>query len=63
LDPVREVAELIKRHIANVLTYVRHRITNAVSEGLNCKIQTIKNISRQQFTSTVEDSTFTHAKV
>jgi len=45
LEPVREVAELIKRHIANVLTYIRHRITNAVSEGLNCKIQTIKKMA------------------
>jgi|SRR3989339_21851 len=45
LDPVRKAAELIKRHIANVLTYVQHRITNAVSEGLNCKIQTIKKMA------------------
>ena len=45
LEPVCEVAELIKRHIANVLTYIRHRITNAVSEGLNCKIQTIKKMA------------------
>ena len=45
LVPVRKAAELIKRHIANVLTYVQHRITNAVSEGLNCKIQTIKKMA------------------
>ena len=31
--------------IANVLTYIRHRITNAVSEGLNSKIQTIKKMA------------------
>ena len=42
LKPIREVAHLIKRHLANVLTYIMHPITNAVSEGLNSKIQTIK---------------------
>jgi transposase len=42
LQPVIDVARLIKRHLPNVLTYFTHRITNAVSEGLNSKIQTIK---------------------
>jgi transposase len=42
LPPVVEVARLMRRHLPNVLTYFRHRITNAVSEGLNSKIQTIK---------------------
>jgi transposase len=45
LKPVIEVAAMIKRHIANILTYFRHRITNAVSEGINCKIQTIKKMA------------------
>jgi transposase len=42
LPPVIEAARLIQRHLPNVLTYFTHRITNAVSEGLNSKIQTIK---------------------
>ncbi|MHB8423424.1 MAG: ISL3 family transposase, partial [Leptospirales bacterium] len=42
LKPMREVAHLIKRHLSNVLTYIMHPITNATSEGLNSKIQTIK---------------------
>jgi transposase len=42
LNPIIEVARMLKRHLANVLTYFKHRITNAVSEGLNSKIQTIK---------------------
>jgi transposase len=42
LPPVRDVARLLKRHLPNVMTYFAHRITNAVSEGLNSKIQTIK---------------------
>ena len=42
LKPMIEVARMIKRHLANVLTYFTQRVTNAVSEGLNSKIQTIK---------------------
>ena len=42
LEPVIEVARMIDRHLENVLTYFDHRITNATSEGLNSKIQTIK---------------------
>jgi transposase len=42
LTPIREAAATLKRHLTNILTYFRHRITNAVSEGLNSKIQTIK---------------------
>lgn len=45
LAPVREVAWLIKRHWTNIVTYFQHRITNAVSEGLNSKIQTIKKMA------------------
>lgn len=37
-----EAARTVQRHITNVLTYFEHRITNAVSEGLNSKIQTVK---------------------
>jgi transposase len=42
LKPVKKVARMIRNHLENVLTYFDHRITNAVSEGLNSKIQTIK---------------------
>lgn len=42
LKPVRKVAAMIHNHLENVLTYFDHRITNAVSEGLNSKIQTVK---------------------
>ncbi len=43
LVPVRKVAALLRGHLENVLTYFEHRITNAVSEGLNSKIQAIKH--------------------
>ena len=42
LKPVVKVARMIRAHLANVLTYFDHRITNATSEGLNSKIQTVK---------------------
>jgi transposase len=42
LKPVVNVARMIHGHLDNVLTYFDHRITNATSEGLNSKIQTVK---------------------
>jgi transposase len=42
LKPVVKVAKMIQGHLANVLSYFDHRITNATSEGLNSKIQTVK---------------------
>jgi transposase len=42
LQPVIDAARTIQRHIRGVLNFFAHRITNAVSEGLNSKIQTIK---------------------
>jgi len=46
LKPVAKVAKMLKRHIDNVLTYLRHRITNAAAEGLNSKIQAVKSAAR-----------------
>jgi transposase len=42
LEPMVKVARMIRGHLDNVLTYFDHRITNATSEGLNSKIQTVK---------------------
>jgi transposase len=42
LKPVVKVARMLKNHLPNVLSYCDHRITNATSEGLNSKIQTVK---------------------
>jgi transposase len=42
LPAVRKVAAMVKSHLHNILTYYAHGITNAVSEGLNSAIQTIK---------------------
>jgi transposase len=46
LKPVVEVAHMLKRHLENLLTYLKHHITNAVTEGLNSKIQSIKSNAR-----------------
>ena len=42
MAPMVKVARMIRDHLDNVLTYFDHRITNATSEGLNSKIQTVK---------------------
>ena len=42
LPAVFKVAKMVKSHLHNILTYYAHGITNAVSEGLNSAIQTIK---------------------
>jgi transposase len=42
LAPMIEKAQMIQRHLHNVLTYFTHRVTNAVAEGLNSKIATIQ---------------------
>jgi len=42
LKPMIDVAKMLKRHLCNILTYLQHRITNAMMEGFNSKIQTIK---------------------
>ena len=46
LKPIIKVAKMLKRHFENIITYLRHPITNAVTEGLNSKIQAIKANAR-----------------
>ena len=46
LKPMVAVAQMLKRHLPNLLTYVAHPITNAVTEGLNSKIQSLKSAAR-----------------
>lgn len=42
LTPIIEAAKTLKRHLPNLLTYFKHWITNATTEGINSKIQTLK---------------------
>ena len=46
LQPVIAVTQMRQRHRANLLTYLEHPITNAVTEGLNAKIQSLKSAAR-----------------
>jgi transposase len=46
LQPMIEVARMLKRRFENIITYLRHRITNATSESLNAKIQWVKYTAR-----------------
>lgn len=46
LKPIKEKAKMLKSHLDNLLTYFEHPISNAVAEGLNSKIQTVKANAR-----------------
>lgn len=46
LEPMKEKARMLKRRFENIITYLRHRITNAASESLNAKIQWVKYTAR-----------------
>lgn len=46
LNPIIKVAKMLKRHLAGLLAYIEHTITNAVTEGLNSKIQAVKANAR-----------------
>ena len=46
LKPLIAVAKMLKRHLENLLPYLKHHITNAVTEGLNSKIQSLKSAAR-----------------
>ena len=46
LHPMLEKARVLKRRFENVVTYLKHRITNAASESLNSKIQWVKYTAR-----------------
>jgi transposase len=46
LPKMKKVAKSLKAHLGGLLTYFRHRITNALTEGFNSKIQAIKANAR-----------------
>lgn len=46
LTPMVAAAKMLKRRLENILTYLKHRVTNAVSEALNSKIQWVKTTAR-----------------
>jgi transposase len=46
LPKMLKVADMLKKHLANILTYFDHPISNAAAEGLNSKIQMVKSNAR-----------------
>ena len=46
LEPIKKKAKMLKRHLPELLNWCEHHITNAVSEGLNSRIQSIKSAAR-----------------
>jgi len=46
LRPMIAVGRMLKRRFANIVTYLRHRITNTTSESLNAKIQWVEYTAR-----------------
>lgn len=58
LKPMVQRARLLKARLPNILTYLKHGITNAASESLNSKIQWVKYTARgfrnfQNFTTAI----------
>ena len=45
LAPVIKAANTLKTHIDNIVTYARHRITNALGESINAKIEKVKRLA------------------
>lgn len=45
LEPIKKAAKTVRAHIDNIVTYARHRITNALGEAINGKIEKIKRMA------------------
>ena len=46
IKPMIKVAKMLQRHLPEILSYFRYRITNATNEGFNSRIQSIKSAAR-----------------
>ena len=46
LEAIIKVAYILKNHFDGIITYIKHRISNSVAEGINSKIQAIKTCAR-----------------
>jgi transposase len=42
LAPVKKIARTLKEHLYGILSYCKHRITNAMTEGINSQIETLR---------------------
>ena len=46
LKPLIKVKDMMERHKGNILNYFKHQVSNAMSEGINSKIQLLKASAR-----------------
>lgn len=46
LKPIVKKAKMLKRHLDGLLNFVRHKVTNAMTEGFNSKVQHLKCSAR-----------------
>ena len=46
LEPILKVGRMLRARLDNILTYLKHRITNAASEAINSRIQWVKATAR-----------------
>ena len=46
IEPIKKVARMLRDHVDGLLNYFDHRITNAITEGFNSRIQAIKAAAR-----------------
>jgi len=45
LGPIKKAAKTLKAHLDNIVTYARHRITNALGESINANIEKVKRFA------------------
>jgi transposase len=45
LKPMISAAKTLKAHLENIVTYAKHRITNALGESLNSRIEKVKRLA------------------
>ena len=46
LEPIKKAARRLKQHVAGLLNYFEHPISNALSESMNSRIQSLKATAR-----------------
>jgi hypothetical protein len=45
LAPIVDAAKTLKNHLLDILTYERHKITNAIGESINSNIEKMKRLA------------------
>ncbi|MDG5816785.1 transposase [Chitinispirillales bacterium ANBcel5] len=43
LEPIKDLAKMLKRHAQRILPFIESKLTNAMAEGINRVIEIIKN--------------------